>query len=215
MKTAFTLALAALVGTLAFVTDGDSAKAGSIYAKTHGPRKAIYADDTARSKGDSITIVINEVTTIANTTERKAEKQTSRSASMSGTVNGGNMFGKLTNKVYSIPTVAASGASDNKFDGQSDYNSSRSTTDAVTVTVQDVQPNGYMVVLGQRERNICGDHQIIQISGVVRPDDIAFDNSIDSSKVADFNMVIQSKGFEGEFTNPGWFGKLLNWASPS
>ena len=134
---------------------------------------------------------------------------------MSGTVNGGNVFSKMTNKVYSIPTVAASGASDNKFDGQSDYNSSRSMTDYVTVTVQDVLPNGNLVVLGQRQRNICGDHQIIQISGIVRPDDVAFDNSVASEKVADFNLVIQSKGLEGEFTNPGWFGRLLDWASPS
>jgi len=215
MKTRITLVLAALVGTLAVVGDGEFARAGSIYAKAHGPRKTIYADDTARCKGDVITIVINEVNTIANTTERKAEKQTSRSASMSGTVSAGNIFGKMGNKVYNIPSVNVQGASDNKFDGQSDYNSSRSTTDSVTVTVQDVLPSGSMVVLGQRGRNICGDHQIIQISGIVRPDDVAFDNSIPSEKVADFNMVIQSKGFEGEMTNPGWFGKLLNWASPS
>jgi flagellar L-ring protein FlgH len=215
MKAAVTLALAIAVGGLTLLVSDGRLSAGSIWGKNNGPRKSIYSDNTARNKGDSVTIVINEVTTIANSTKRSMEKKTARSAKMSGTVSTGNVFGNLKDKLYSIPDVDVSASSDNKFDGNADYDSSRSMTDLITVTVQDVLPNGNLIVLGQRQRDVAGDRQIIQISGIIRPDDVSFENTVSSEKVADFHIVIQSKGQESDMTNPGWFGRLLNWISPS
>lgn len=188
----------------------------SIWNKANGRARPIHSDDVARSVGDNISIVIHEVTTIANTTNRNMEKKTNRQYVMSGTATGGNALGSsLSNKVFNFPNVNVSGNSDNKFDATADYGSSRSLLDQITVTVEDVLPNGNMVVLGKREREVDGDKQIVMVGGIVRPSDIAFDNTVISDKVANFQITFRAKGTEEQMTNPGWFSRLLNFISPS
>ncbi len=186
----------------------------SIWARANGRTRSVYCDDTARGLGDNLTIVINEISKIDNTSKRSMEKQDQRTATMSGSVKGNDVTPMWLNKTFNIPTVNASSNSDTKFDGKADYNASRSLTDQITVTVQDVLPNGNLVVIGKREREIAGDKQIIQASGIVRPSDIAFDNTISSDKIANFQIAVKNKGQESEFTNPGWLARILNFFNP-
>jgi flagellar L-ring protein precursor FlgH len=78
------------------------------------------------------------------------------------------------------------------------------------VVVEDVHPNGNLVVLGTRTREINGDTQIIQVSGIVRPRDIRFDNTVRSEQVGNFQMVSVTDGVTKDFTKPGWLGKFLD-----
>jgi flagellar basal body L-ring protein FlgH len=71
------------------------------------------------------------------------------------------------------------------------------------------------VVLGKRERMVLGDKQVIQASGVIRMSDIAFDNTIPSDKVANFQIAVKAKGQETYANNPGWFSSLLNRFNPN
>ena len=82
------------------------------------------------------------------------------------------------------------------------------------MTVEDVLPNGNLVVIGMRERVVDGDGQTVQTSGIVRPSDIAFDNTVSSKKVADFKMVYKSRGQDSLFTRPGWLARILNALNP-
>ena len=70
------------------------------------------------------------------------------------------------------------------------------------------------MVLGTRERNMHGDLEVIEISGIVRPSDINYSNIVSSGKIADFRVVYRHKGQENDVTNPGWLAHLLNIASP-
>ena len=63
-------------------------------------------------------------------------------------------------------------------------------------------------------REIAGDKQIIHVSGIIRPSDITFANTVGSGKVADFHVVYKGKGQEGRFTKPGWLGRFLNVINP-
>jgi flagellar L-ring protein precursor FlgH len=203
-----TLAFAALLAATA-------AQGGSIWTKGGARTQLVATDDVARHVGDSLTIVISEKSVINSKTKRDAEKKTTRDYQMNGTFSYGDIFRGLPNKTYTIPTVDVSGSSDNKFEGNSDYDSNRSVEDRITVTIEDVLPNGNLVVLGQRERNVAGDMQIIQVSGIVRPSDITFNNTINSELVADFRVVFKNKGQGNTFVEPGWFGRFLNYISPS
>ena len=70
------------------------------------------------------------------------------------------------------------------------------------------------MVLGTRERDMYGDVEVIEISGIVRPSDINYFNIVSSGMIADFRMVYRHKGQENDVTNPGWLAHLLNIASP-
>jgi flagellar L-ring protein precursor FlgH len=64
--------------------------------------------------------------------------------------------------------------------------------------------------MGTRERNIAGDIQTIEVSGIVRPSDILFNNTVMSSQVADFRIVTKNKGISAPYTSPGWLGRIFD-----
>jgi flagellar L-ring protein precursor FlgH len=199
------------------ISVGGVAFGGSIWSKGNAPKAALCSDTSARVKGDNLTVIINEQTQISNDTNRNTEKKTSHSLTASGNVSAGNLMHSSTkpSTTHDLASIDASTASDDKFDGTAKYGSNRSMTDSVTLTVEDVLPNGNLVLLGTRERTVDGDQQIIQISGIVRPSDVNFDNTVSSDRVADFRIVFKSKGQERTQVNPGWLTSIWNIANPN
>jgi flagellar L-ring protein precursor FlgH len=198
---------------LAAVAAG-TVQAGSIWNKSARLGPVPYSDDTARRVGDLLTIVISERSVIDNETNRTLEKKDERSANVTGNVGLLRSINDATGKIFTIPNMNLKTSADSKFDGKAGFDSDRSLTDRVTVTVEDILPNGNLVVLGTRKREVDGDLQTILVSGMVRPSDIAFDNSVPSSKVSEFHIVYKNKGPENRFTKPGWLAWILNLLNP-
>jgi flagellar L-ring protein precursor FlgH len=192
-----------------------AARAGSIWEKASVKARAIHSDDTARRRGDSITVVVVEKSTLAKDTSRKMEKKDERTADMSGTFDPAKLFAQpLGKNVFSFPVLDYKSTGETKFDGKSTYGNDNSLTDQVTVTVQDVLPDGTLVIAGTRVREMDGDRQTIQISGIVRPSDIAFDNTVSSAKVANFKVSYSGKGPANQYTKPGWLARLIDLFNP-
>ena len=178
--------------------------AGSIWAKRGQNAKPFYADDKANQIGDILTIVVNEEHKVDNKVKRDLNRSSDRSFEIS------DKDIQIGNVIPSVSTVGVNLDSEKSLSGKSDYKDERTIEDRMTVVVEDVHPNGNLVVIGTRTREINGDTQIIQISGIVRPRDIRFDNTIRSEQIANFQMVAISDGVTKDFTKPGWFGKILD-----
>ena len=180
------------------------AHGGSIWAKKDKNNRNPYADDTARNIGDVLTIKIAEASKVDNKAKRDLQKDATKSNTFDGRI------GNLTD----LGEFGLSASSSNKTNGKADYKDERTFEDSITVTVVDIQPNGNLVVMGVRNRNIGGDTQVIEVSGVVRPSDIMFDNTIKSTQVADFRLVSKNGGIADPYTKPGWFSQLLDIVWP-
>ena len=191
-----------------------SALAGSIYARGRARTQAIFTDDVAHNIGDVLTIVIEEQSKIENASQRKMDKSDTRSAKIQNPTDLVGGLNQATGKLFNLDKLDFQASSSTEFEGSANYDSDRSMADRITVTVNDVLPNGNLVVLGKRERTTSGDKQIIEASGIVRPSDIAFDNTISSEKVAEFKMVYKNQGQENNFTSPNWLARILNWLNP-
>jgi len=192
-----------LILALIFIPAGMS-NASSIWAKRNKNMKTLYADDVARQIGDIITIKVSENSTVDNKAKRDLKKETDRSTAFNGEI--GN--------IADIGDFGMTASSDNELTSKADYKDERKFVDSVTVVVVDILPNGNLVVMGNRERDIAGDVQVIEISGIVRPSDIAYDNTIQSEQVADFRLLTSNKGVSAPFTKPGWFGAILDLIWP-
>ena len=189
--------------------------AGSIWSRGNRRMKLITIDDTACQAGDVITIVVRERSVIENDSSRKMDKTTSRKGVTSGTLDLANLIQQsVGHQIFDFPKLNMDFSSETKFAGGTDFESDRSVQDKITVTVEDVLPNGNLVVFGKRQREVEGDTQVVQLSGIIRPSDIAFDNTVDSDRVANFRLVYKGRGQEVKFTRPGWLGRLLNWLNP-
>lgn len=180
-------------------------QADSIWAKRSRNMKDLYADDVARRIGDILTITIDETTTVANKTTRDLEKTTKRTADFDGNVGIDHIIPNVSGIHFGTGTKY-----ENKLAGSADLQDNRSFVDCITVVVEDILPNGNLVVMGSRSRDIIGDEQIIEVSGIVRPSDIAFDNTVKSEQVANFCIVARLEGVSEPYNRPGWLGRIFD-----
>jgi flagellar L-ring protein FlgH len=196
-KIATSIAIAAVFSVLFAAT---FAQGGSIWAKRDRNSRNPYADDTARNIGDVLTIKIAEASKVDNKAKRDLQKDVTKSNTFNGKIGNFTDLGEF----------GLSAASSNKLNGKADYKDERTFEDSITVTVVDIQPNGNLVVMGVRNRNISGDTQVIEVSGIVRPSDILFDNTVKSTQVADFRIVSKNGGIAEPYTRPGWLGGIFD-----
>ena len=165
--------------------------------------QTLYGDDVARGIGDILTIQIAEESTVDNKAKRDLQKETARSSDFNGQLN-------IDHILPSVPGFQMEADSSNALKGKADFKDERSFVDRVSVVVLDVLPNGNLVVIGTRDRNIAGDIQTIEVSGIVRPSDIAFDNTVKSAQVANFRIVTKNSGVSAPYTQPGWAGRIFD-----
>ncbi len=191
-----------------------TADADSIYARGNRRTQSLFTDDIARDVSDVLTIVIEESSVIENETTRNMSKDSSRSYEMSGSTNLLKGLNAITADLFNLPNLDLTTSSETDFEGTADYDSDRSVEDKITVVVEDVLPNGNLVVLGQVMRRIHGDTQMVKVSGIVRPSDINYENEVSSNKIANFRLVYISRGRENQFTKPGWLDEILNFLNP-
>jgi len=203
---AFVLGSAALLLCVAACS-----QAGSIWAKRDKNMKDLYADDVAHKIGDVLTIKITEDSKIDNKAKRDLKKETDKSSNFDGelgiTTPGHNLLPRM-------PGFTMEAESTNDLKSKADYKDERSFVDRVTVVVMDVLPNGNLVVMGTRDRDIGGDTQTIEVSGIVRPSDIAFDNTVKSEQVANFHIASRNGGVSSPYTRPGWLGRIFDIVWP-
>jgi flagellar L-ring protein precursor FlgH len=194
--------LMALV-TMGLLLPSHALQAGSIWAKRRAAAPPLYADDVARRIGDVLTIKITEGSKVDNKAKRDLQKQTNLSSEFNGEVGIGHMLPR-------VPGFTMDAQSDNALKSKADFKDERSFTDQVTVVVVDILPNGNLVVTGTRDRDIAGDIQTIAVSGIVRPSDIAYDNTVKSQQVANFRIVTKNSGIAAPYMKPGWLGRIIN-----
>ena len=174
-----------------------TAFAQSLWADAaEGTSYGVFADRKAHNVGDTLTIVISEKTTTTQTKSRKNGK------SASTTLNAGT-------GIFDFLTAASAGGSDSwKADGSAKDSSNFSGN--IAVTVVEVQPNGNMVVEGTQSIWQNKDEHKITLRGIVRRDDVTYENTVPSTKVADATVRFDGKGPLNAKQRQGILTQILN-----
>lgn len=100
------------------------------------------------------------------------------------------------------------------FNGDGRTARTEKLTATVPAIVKKVLPNGNLFVEGHRVVLVNNEEQHFYISGVVRPIDIAQDNSVLSSYVADAEIEFTGRGVLSDNQKPGLFARFWNWIWP-
>jgi flagellar L-ring protein precursor FlgH len=174
---------------------------GAIYQA--GQEMALFADLKARRVGDVLTIVLNEATTAS----KNAATTTSRTSAVTDT--GPALFGKsITTKGVPILDTTLSGS--HTFDGEGTASQGNSFVGSLTVTVTEVKSNGNLVVVGDKTLKLNQGDEFIHISGMVRPADVATNNTVTSDKIADAHISYSGKGVIANANRMGWLTRFFN-----
>ena len=194
------LTLITLAITLAAPTAADSLFPGSSTEISH-PNAAsvsLFSDNKARHIGDTLTITINENATATSQAATKTSKNES--------VNYGPGLGPL---LRDIQTFGLSGNIASDASGSTNRTDNLAASIAVTVT--QVLPNGNLVIEGKRKVGMNAETQEITLTGVVRPQDIAFDNSIQSTLIADAQIKYGGRGPVGDKQHDGLISRVFKF----
>ncbi|HEX2951302.1 MAG TPA: flagellar basal body L-ring protein FlgH, partial [Armatimonadota bacterium] len=100
---------------------------------------------------------------------------------------------------------------DQSTSGKGTSTASTRIVDRITVTVMEVLPNGNLRIQGARTIKMEKDEMKLIFSGVVRPNDISYDNSVSSLLVADQRLEEQSSGPIASKRRPGILSRLLDY----
>ncbi len=175
--------------------------AGAIYAA--GPTLQLYSDRRARDVGDLLTITLLENTTATTSANTATNKESNLS------IGTPSIFGApVTLGGKDVLSATASGKRD--FTGKGNSAQSNRLQGSVTVTVVQRLPNGNLVVQGQKNLRLNQGDELVQVQGIVRPGDIAPDNSIPSSRVAEARIVYGGRGPVAQSNAMGWLSRFFN-----
>ncbi len=173
---------------------------GAIYQA--GQQMELFADLKARRVGDVLTIRLTESTAASKSAQTKTAKTTGVN------MTGPTIFGK-TFTAAGVPLTTTLNSA-NSFDGTGSSTQGNSLAGSLTVTVMDVQPNGNLVILGEKTLRLNQGEEIVRVSGVVRSADIATDNTVTSDKIADARIIYSGKGVIDGSNRMGWLARFFN-----
>jgi flagellar L-ring protein precursor FlgH len=86
-------------------------------------------------------------------------------------------------------------------------------TGHITVRVAEVIPNGNLVINGNRIITVNDEKQVMEITGIVRPEDVTADNTVLSTLIADAQIKYTGKGAIAEKSHLGLLSRLLSMLS--
>lgn len=176
---------------------------GAIYRA--GGDVRLFEDLKANRVGDILTVRLVEQTNAtknANTSTAKSSE-----ASFTNPV----AFGRPVT-ADGVPIGEASLGGETTFDGSGSSSQSNSLQGDIAVTVVARYANGNLAIRGEKWVTLNQGREFIRLSGIVRPYDIAPDNSILSGKVADARITYSSKGVLADANRMSLLSRYFNSA---
>lgn len=172
---------------------------------------ALFQDQRAARVGDILTIRIDiaDKAAVSNSTSRTRDGSESGGASA--------LFGleKIVRKIAGVDTsnlVSSQTASSAAGKGSTSRSETISMTMAAVVTA--VLPNGNLIIRGRQETRVNFELRELLVSGIVRPQDIARDNSIRHTQIAEARISYGGKGQLTDAQQARWGQQLLDVLSP-
>ena len=161
----------------------------------------LFEDRTARHKGDLLTIRLVERTNASKTASTSTDK--ANEISLENPILFGQPFS------IGSTTLETEVRGERAYTGSGDSDQSNSLSGQVSAVVVNVYPNGYLHVRGEKKLTLNQGAEFIQISGMVRLEDIAPDNSVLSTQVADAEITYAGTGALADANAAGWLYRFF------
>jgi flagellar L-ring protein precursor FlgH len=174
---------------------------GAIFHTGYSP--GLFDNPTAHNVGDTVTVILQESTAAQKTSQTDTAKTTKDSLA-APTVLGNNVT------IHGTPVLSGSLDNANSFSGSGDSKQSDSLVGNIAVTVVQRLPNGNLLVRGEKYIDINQGSEFVRLEGIIRPIDIAADNTIPSSAVADARIAYGQKGALNDANRPGLLSRFFN-----
>ncbi|KQT03661.1 MULTISPECIES: flagellar basal body L-ring protein FlgH [Bradyrhizobium] len=172
--------------------------------------RAFFKDQRARQVGDLLTVTVN-ITDKANLSNETQRSRTSKEDSGVTDFIGSQT---VTQPLKVLPGRLLTTDSTSSADGKGSVNRQEALQTNVAAVVTQVLPNGNLVVEGKQEIRVNFEIRELVVAGIVRPEDIQSDNTIDSSKIAQARIAYGGRGQIMDVQQPRYGQQVMDVLLP-
>lgn len=172
--------------------------------------RAFFKDQRAHQIGDILTVKVKI------TDKAEIENATKRSRINKEDSGVDDFFGKKKLPLVNspLPTRILTADSTASSEGQGSVNRSEQLQTNVAAVVTQLLPNGNLVIEGKQEVRVNYEIREMIVAGIVRPEDIESDNTIDSTKIAQARIAYGGRGQITDVQQPRYGQQVLDVILP-
>ncbi len=179
------------------VQDQNKPATGGIYGNRQSD--AWFGRGRNYQVGDLITVMLNESTQAARSQGTDISKDASNTALPTA-------FSKFIGGVGANSPITGIdlNKSTTKSTGKGSADQQASLTGSITVTVIEILANGNLVVRGEKKLGLSEGTEVIQVAGVIRPQDVGPKGTVNSLRLANAQISYRGSGDLASASKPGW-----------
>jgi len=171
--------------------------------------RAFFKDQRARQVGDILTVTVNITDKAAMANETQRSRVNTEDSGVTDFLGAKNVSPSAL-----LPGKILTDNSTMSNDGKGSINRQEALQTNVAAVVTQVLPNGNLVVEGKQEIRVNFEMRELIVAGIVRPEDIQSDNTIDSSKIAEARIAYGGRGQIMDVQQPRYGSQLMDVVLP-
>ncbi len=156
-------------------------------------RQTFFKDQRASNIGDILTVMID----IDDEAELENESERSRNASEGADLTSALGLESQLTKVLPENVVGSDLVdlgSNSRSSGSGSIEREEEIRVTLAATVTQILPNGNMLIQGRQEVRVNFEKRVLELAGIIRPEDITVDNSIPYDRIAEARISYGGKG---------------------
>jgi flagellar L-ring protein precursor FlgH len=176
----------------------------------HDASADLFRDPRAMRAGDVVTVKISikDKASLDSTSERSRDSSSNHAYDLSYDINAAGI------KKKGDASLGANASAKTSTKGEGAITRSESIDLLVAAVVTDVLPNGNLVISGTQEVRVNYEVRVLSVAGVLRPRDIATDNTVSYDKIAEARISYGGRGRISEVQQPGWGQQIIDMLAP-
>jgi flagellar L-ring protein precursor FlgH len=167
----------------------------------------LFRDTRAMKVGDVVTVKI------AINDKAKLDNNTDRSRNSSARF-GLDFLAGLAGRTSALAKVDSDITSESASRGKGLTDRSEEVQLSVAAVVTEILQNGNLMISGSQEVRVNYDIRVLNIAGMVRPQDITGNNTIAYDKIAEARIAYGGRGRNMEIQQPGWGQQVYDRVMP-
>lgn len=178
--------------------------------------RGFFRDQRASRVGDILRVTINIDDEAQFTNTSVANRVTSDDSRVDAIAGLESKIGRLIPfaGVTTNPGNLIDYSSNTQNTSNGNINRDEEVTAQVAALVTQVLPNGNLVIEGTQEVLVNYEVREISVRGVIRPQDITAENSVNSAQIAQARIVYSGRGRISDTAQPRWGAQAVEILSP-
>lgn len=175
---------------------------GSLYMNSEAD--GLFADTRARRVGDIVMVKVLENQKAKNKSDVDSNKDNTNEYGINAFFGNKNVLG------MPVGGLGLDTGSKSEITADGETNRESVVTATIAARVTRLMPGGLLQIEGARETRVNNEVQYLVITGLIRPMDVAADNSITSNRVSDAKIAYYGEGVLSDKQKPGVFTRLMD-----